>query len=143
LEKLTKKQEKLKCSHVNLVERYKNLSFEQTRTINSLSCVAKLENENYILKDKVERLTSKNEILQEDHDELLCSHEKLIDSHLMLEIAHEVVVTSVKSYQPHTHKCTRTQVPYILSCANNYCSQASQPFVEYVLVETCDDSITK
>ena len=116
---------------------------EQTRTINSLSCVAKLEDENYVLKDKVERLTSKNEILQEDHDELLCSHEKLMDSHLMLEIAHEVVVTMVKSYQPHTHKCTCTQVPYILSCANNCCSQASQPSVEHVIVEICDDSITK
>jgi hypothetical protein len=96
-----------------------------------------------VLKDKVERLTSKNEILQEDYDELLCSHEKLIESHLMLEIAHEVVVTSVKSYKPHTHKCTCTQVPYILSCANNCCSQASQPSVEHVLVENCDDSITK
>ena len=61
----------------------------------------------------------------------------------MLEIAHEVVVTMVKSYQPHTHKCTCTQVPYILSCANNCCSQASQPFIEHVIVETCDDSITK
>ena len=96
-----------------------------------------------MLKDKVKRLTSKNEILQEDHDEPLCSHEKLIDSHLMLEIAHEVVVTSVKSYQPHTHKCTCTQVLSILSCANNCCSQASQPSVEHVLIETYDDSITK
>ena len=87
--------------------------------------------------------TSKNEILQEDHDELLCSHEKLMDSHLMLEIAHEVVATTVKSYQPHTHKCTCTQVPFILSCANNCCYQASQPSVEHVLVEICDDSITK
>ena len=71
LEKLTKKHEKLKCSHASLVERYENLSIEQTRTINSLSCVAQLEDENYVLKDKMERLTSKNEILQEDHDELL------------------------------------------------------------------------
>ena len=66
-----------------------------------------------------------------------------MDSHLMLEIAHEVVVTTVKSYQPHTYKCTCTQVPYILSCANNCCSQASQPSVEHVIVEICDDSITK
>jgi hypothetical protein len=88
LEKLTKKHEKLKCSHASLVERYENLSIEQTRTINSLSCVAQLEDENYVLKEKVKRLTSMNEILQEDHDELLCSHEKLMDSHLMLEIAH-------------------------------------------------------
>ena len=96
-----------------------------------------------MLKDKVEMLTSKNEILQEDHDELLCSHEKPMDSHLMLEIAHDVVVTLVKSYQPHTHKCTCTQVLSILSCANNCCSQASKPFVDHVLVEICDDSITK
>ena len=140
---MIKKQEKLKCSHASLVKRYENLSIEQTRTINSLSCVAQLEDENYMLKDKVERLTSENETLQESHDELLCSHEKLIDSHLMLEIAHEVVVTAVKSCPPHTHKCTCTQVPYILSCANNCCSQASQPSFEHVLVEICDDSITQ
>jgi hypothetical protein len=96
-----------------------------------------------MLKDKVQRLTSKNETLQESHDELLCSQEKLMDSHLMLEIAHEVVVTSIKSYQPHTQKCTCTQVPYVLSYANNCCSQASQPSIEHVLVETCDDYITK
>jgi hypothetical protein len=143
LEKLTKEHEKLKCSHASLVKRYENLSIEQTRTIDSLCCVAKLEDENYMLKDKVERLTSRNEILRENHDELLCSHEKLMDSHLMLEIAHEVVVTTVKSYQPHTHKCTCTQVPFILSCANNCCSQASQPSVEHVLVENCDDYIAK
>ena len=59
------------------------------------------------------------------------------------DFAHEVVVTTVKSYQPHTHKCTCTQVPSILSCANNCCSQASQPSVEHVLIETYDDSITK
>ena len=40
LEKLTKKHEKLKCSHASLVQRYENLSIEQTHTINSLSCVA-------------------------------------------------------------------------------------------------------
>jgi len=143
LEKLIKEHEKLKCSHASLVERYENLSIEQTCTINSLSCVAQLEDENYVLKDKVEKLTSKNEILQENHDELLCSHEKLMDSHLMLEMAHEVVITMVKSYQPHIHKCTCTQVQSILSCANNSCSQESQPSVEHVIVETYDASITK
>ena len=91
----------------------------------------------------MERLTSKNEILQEEHDELLCSHEKLMDSHLMLEVGHEVMITAVKSYQPHTHKCTCTQVLFILSCANNCSYQASQPSVEHVLIETCDDSIAK
>ena len=59
LEKLTKKHEKLKCSHASLVERYENLSIEQTHTINSLSCVAQLEDQNYMLKDKLERLISK------------------------------------------------------------------------------------
>jgi hypothetical protein len=49
LEKLTKKHEKLKCSHASLVERYENLSIEKTHTINSLSYVAQLEDENYIL----------------------------------------------------------------------------------------------
>jgi hypothetical protein len=63
LEKLTKKHEKLKCSYASLVKRYENLSIEQTRAINSLYCVAQLQDENYLLKDKVERLTSKNEIL--------------------------------------------------------------------------------
>ena len=63
LEKLTKEHEKLKCSHASLVKRYGNLTIEQTYTINSLSCVAQLEDENYVLKEKVERLTSKNEIL--------------------------------------------------------------------------------
>ena len=80
-----------------------------------------------MLKDKVKRLTSKNETLQESHDELLCSHDELMDSHLMLEIVHEVVVTAVKSYQPHNHKCTCTQVPSILSCASNCCSISSKP----------------
>jgi len=98
LEKLSKEHEKLKCSPASLVERDENLPIEKTCIINSLSCVAQLEDENYVLKDKVEKLTSKNGILQQNHDDLLCSHEKLMDSHLMLEIAHDVVVIMVKSY---------------------------------------------
>ena len=88
----------------------------RTRTINSLSCVAKLEDKNYMLKDKVERLTCKNEILQEDHDELLCSHEKLIDSHLMLEIARgcgnsgKIIPTS----HPQVHMYTSSM--YLIMC---------------------------
>jgi hypothetical protein len=31
----------------------------------------------------------------------------------------------------------------MLSCANNCCSQESQPWVEHVIIGTCDDSITK
>jgi hypothetical protein len=44
LEKLTKEHEKLKCTHVDLVQRYKKISNEQTSTSNALSCVAQLEN---------------------------------------------------------------------------------------------------
>ena len=54
LEKLINKHEKLKFSHASLIQRYENLSIEQTHTTNSLSCVAQLEDENYMLKDKVE-----------------------------------------------------------------------------------------
>jgi hypothetical protein len=56
----------------------------------------------------------------------------------MLEIAHEVVITSVKSYQPHTHKCTCSQIPSILSCANKCVSQASQSSIEENLIENND-----
>jgi ribosomal protein L32E len=48
LEKLTKEREKLKCSHDDLVQRYKNISIEQTSTSNVLSCVSQLEKENTI-----------------------------------------------------------------------------------------------
>jgi hypothetical protein len=37
LEKLTKEHEELKCSHVNLVQRYETISIEQD---NSLLCIA-------------------------------------------------------------------------------------------------------
>ena len=43
LEKLTKEHEKLKCSHDDLVQRYEEISIEQTSTSNALSCVAQLE----------------------------------------------------------------------------------------------------
>ena len=72
-----------------MVKSHENLSIKQTHTIDYLYCVAQLEDENYVLKDKVERFTRKNEILQENHDEHLCSLEKLMDSHLMLEIAQD------------------------------------------------------
>ena len=38
-ENLTKEHEKLKCSHVDLVQRYKKISIEQTSTSNALSGV--------------------------------------------------------------------------------------------------------
>jgi hypothetical protein len=49
LEELTKEHGELKCSHVDLVQRYEVISIEQ---INSLSYTAQLENENTLLKDR-------------------------------------------------------------------------------------------
>jgi hypothetical protein len=47
---LTKEHEKLKCSHVDLVQRYETISIEQD---NSLYCIAQLVNRNALLKDQV------------------------------------------------------------------------------------------
>jgi hypothetical protein len=77
LEKLTKKHEKLKCTHDDLVQRYKKVSIEQTSTSNSLSCVAQLEKENNTLKDTIEQLNVENLALHERHDMLVCSHNKI------------------------------------------------------------------
>jgi hypothetical protein len=73
-----------------------------------------------------------------NYNELVCSNNKLVKSLAMLEIAHEVVSTSVKSYQPHTHTCTCSQIPSILSCANKCVSQASQSLIEQNLIENND-----
>jgi hypothetical protein len=51
LEELTKEPEELKCSHVDLVQRYEIISIEQD---NSLSCIAQLVTKNTLLKDHVE-----------------------------------------------------------------------------------------
>jgi uncharacterized small protein (DUF1192 family) len=69
-EELTKEHKELKCSHVNLVQRYESISIEQD---NSLFCVAQLVNKNALLKDQVERLKIENLAFQEKHDMLLCS----------------------------------------------------------------------
>jgi uncharacterized small protein (DUF1192 family) len=52
-EELTKEHEELKCSHVDLVQRYETISIEQD---NSLYCIAHLVNRNALLKDQVEKL---------------------------------------------------------------------------------------
>jgi hypothetical protein len=70
---------------------------------------------------------------------LVCSHNKFIDSHIMLEMAHEVVLTNLKSYQPHI--CTCTQIETILSCANKCFSQASQSSIELEILGISDISI--
>jgi hypothetical protein len=59
---------------------------------------------------------------------LLCSHENLMDGYIMLNIAHEVVITNLKSQQPHS--CTCVQIETILPCANTCCSPASKSFFE-------------
>jgi hypothetical protein len=48
LEELTKEHEELKCSHVDLVQRYETIPIEQD---NSLLCIAQLVNRNTLLKD--------------------------------------------------------------------------------------------
>jgi hypothetical protein len=68
-EELTKEHDELKCSHVDLVQRYETISIEQD---NSLYCVAQLVNRNVLLKDQVEKLKIENLAFQEKHDMLLC-----------------------------------------------------------------------
>jgi hypothetical protein len=91
-EELTKEHEELKCSHVDLVQRYETISIEQD---NSLLCITQLVNRNTLLKDQVERLKIENLDFQEKHDMLLCSHKNLMDDHIMLNIAHEVVIENL------------------------------------------------
>jgi hypothetical protein len=110
LEELTKEHEELKCSHVDLVQRYETISIEQD---NSLLCIA-----------QVERLKIENLAFQEKHDMFLCSHKNLMDDHIMLNIAQEVVIENLKSQQPHS--CTCVQIETILACANACCSRASK-----------------
>jgi hypothetical protein len=59
----------------------------------------------------------------------------------MLEMALEVVLTNLKSYQPHI--CTCTQIETILSCANKCCSQESQSSIELEFSGTSNVSYAK
>jgi hypothetical protein len=77
-DKLTKEHEELKCSHVDLVQRYESITIEQD---NSLFCITQLVNRNALLEDQVEKLKIENLAFQEKHDILLCSHEHLMDDH--------------------------------------------------------------
>ena len=100
---LTLDLEKIKLEQTSLIQRYHELSNDYANATNSSICVASLEKENQMLKAQVESLTSKHMALQSTHKELEHSYEKFAESHAMLGIAHEIVITSVKSYQPHTH----------------------------------------
>jgi hypothetical protein len=73
-DELTKEHEELKCSHVDLVQRYETISIEQD---NALHCIAHLVNRNALLKDQVEKLKVENLAFQEKYDMLLYSHEIL------------------------------------------------------------------
>jgi hypothetical protein len=94
-----------------------------------------------MLNNMIEKLNIENLALQEKHDMLVCSHNKFMDSHIMLEMAHEVVLTNLKSYQPHL--CTCTQIETILSCANKCCSQESQSSIELNFSGTSNVSYAK
>jgi hypothetical protein len=56
-DELIKEHEELKCSHIDLVQRYETISIEQD---NSLHCIAQLVNRNALLKDQVEKLKDEN-----------------------------------------------------------------------------------
>jgi hypothetical protein len=62
-DELTKEHEELKCSHVDLVQRYDTISIEQD---NSLHCIARLVNRNALLNDQVEKLKVENLAFQEN-----------------------------------------------------------------------------
>jgi hypothetical protein len=134
-DELTKEHEEIKCSHVDLVQRYETISIEQD---NSLYFITQLVNRNALLKDQVEKLKVENLTFQEKHDMLLCSHENLMDDHIMLNIAHEVVIENLKSQQPHS--CTCIQIETMLPCVNACCSPTSKSSFELKFPGTKDDT---
>jgi seryl-tRNA synthetase len=137
-DELTKEHEELKCSHVDLVQRYESISIEQD---NALHCIAQLVNRNALLKDQVEKLKDENLAFQEKYDMLLCSHENIMDDHIKLNIAHEVVIENLKSQQPHS--CTCIQIETISPCANACCPSASKSSFELEFAGTKDDTYEK
>jgi hypothetical protein len=56
-------------------------------------------------------------------------------------MAHEVVLTNLKSYQPHI--CTCTQIETILSCANKCCSQERKSSIRLEFSGTSNVSYAK
>jgi hypothetical protein len=67
-DELTKEHEELKCSHVDLVQRYETISIEQD---NAFHCIAQLVNRNTLLKDQIEKLKVENLAFQNKYDMLL------------------------------------------------------------------------
>jgi hypothetical protein len=138
LDELTKEHEELKCSHVDLVQRYETISIEQD---NSLHCIAQLVNRNALLKDQMEKLKNENLASQEKYDMLLYYNENLMDDHTILNIAHEVVIENLKFQQPHS--CTCIQIEAILPCAKACCSSTSKSSFELEFAGTKDDTYQK
>jgi hypothetical protein len=137
-DELTKEHEELKCSHVDLVQRYETISVEQD---NALHCIAQLVNRNALLKDQIEKLKDENLSFQEKYDMLLYSNENLLNDHIILNIAHEVVIENLKSQQPHS--CTCIQIETILPCANACCPSTSKSSFELEFAGTKDDTYQK
>jgi hypothetical protein len=111
-------------------ERFEKLSIEHALATNHSSSVSQLEKANLELKARLDELSSKYNELQVNYTHLKCSHDELVESHALLEVAHEVVLTSVKSSQPHTHSLTSTPSQLNITCANDCVSQASQSSIE-------------
>jgi hypothetical protein len=137
-DELTKEHEELKCSHVDLVQRYETISIEQD---NSLHCIAQLVNRNALLKDQMEKLKIENLAFQEKYDMLLCFHKNLMDEHIMLNIVHEVIIENLKTQQPHS--CTCIQIETILPCANACCPSISKSSLELEFAGTKEDTYQK
>jgi hypothetical protein len=137
-DELAKEHKELKCSYVDLVQRYESISIEQD---NTLHCITQLVNKNALLKDQVEKLKIENLAFQDKYDMLLCSHENLIDDHIILNNTHEVVIENLKSQQPHS--CTCIQIDTILPCANACCPSTSKPSFELEFTGTKDDTYQK
>jgi hypothetical protein len=124
LEKMTKEHEELKCSHDDLVQRYDSILFEQRNNDDALSGVAQLKMENAMLERQVELSSHDKLALNEKYNLLSCYHENLLDRHIMLEVAHEVVITNLKSCEPHS--CTSAHLDNISPCANPCGSKGSE-----------------
>jgi hypothetical protein len=132
LEKMTKEHEELKCSHDNLVQRYDSILLEQRNNDDALSRVAQLKMENAMLERQVELLSHDKLALTEKYDLLSCYHDNLLDRHIMLEVAHEVVITNLKSCEPHS--CTSAHLDNISPCANPCRSKGSKCLNEQQVV---------
>jgi hypothetical protein len=77
LKTLNEEHEKLKNSHISLIDKHENLEKKYDCSTNVSSCVDPLEKENANLKTQLEVLTSKHVKMQKDHDVLKCSHDNL------------------------------------------------------------------